>query len=387
MRIPQHWSIREYHAIKDEVQSAISEVLEDWATHVGDYVLGATRKWVGENVRAFEEEFAKYCDVKYGVGVSSGSMSLVLALKSLKIGEGDEVITVPNTFIATAEAIAHCLAKPVFVDVNPETYNINVSEIEKKITKKTKAILLVHQFGHPADIKPIQEISEEHGLSIIEDASHAHGATYAGRKVGGLGDCACFSLAPIKPLGAYGYAGIITTDNEEMVENARLLKGHGSQEPYRQDVDGINELPHHHVSNLSEIQAAILSVKLKYLNEWNKSRRRIAGMYNRLLSDLPGVICPVEKEYAKHVYYVYVIRYKDRDRLAEELHAKGVSTRVHYPVPIHLTKAFQYLGLRQKSFPVTEKLVQEVLSLPMFPQLEDDEVYYVCENIKKIVTS
>ncbi|AIY90176.1 hypothetical protein GACE_1132 [Geoglobus acetivorans] len=295
-----------------------------------------------------------------------------MAIKALGIGPGDEVITVSHTFISTVDAIVRNSARPVFVDIGPETYTIDVPQIEKAITDRTKAILPVHIYGHPANIDPIIEIAEEYGLYVIEDASQAHGAEYKGRKVGSIGHVACFSFYPTKNLGAYGDAGAIVTNDDELAEKLRMMRNYGSSKKYYHEFIGVN-------SRLDEIQAAILRVKLRHLDEWNERRRKIAEMYNELLEN-SDVITPVEKEWAKHVYHLYVIRHKDRDKLQQYLLENGIKTQIHYPVPVHLQKAYLDLGIRVK-LPVTERISREVLSLPMFTHL----TYYEIKNIAKVM--
>lgn len=355
---------RQYKSIKDEINAKINEVLE------------STQFILGENVKAFEEAFAKYCSAKYAVGVASGSDALTLSLKALGIGEEDEVITVPNTFIATVDAISRNNAKSVFVDIDPETYNIDVNKIEEKITDKTKAIIPVHLYGQPADMDPILKIAKEYGLKVIEDACQAHGAEYNGKKVGSLGDVGCFSFYPGKNLGAYGDGGIIVTNNFEIAEKVKMLRNYGQKIKYYHDFVGYN-------SRLDELQAAILRVKLKYLDEWNELRRLHAEQYNRCLDGLSGIRLPLSKKEVKHVYHLYVIRCENRDTLQKKLLSKEIFTGIHYPVPIHLQHAYTKLGYRIGDFPVTEEYAKKILSLPMFPELTDKEIIYICKMIKK----
>jgi dTDP-4-amino-4,6-dideoxygalactose transaminase len=356
----------QYDSIKDEINEAIQNVLNN------------TSFIMGEELKKFEEEFAQFCDVKYAIGVANGSDALILALRACGIGEGDEVITVPHTFIATTEAISNVGGKVVFVDIDPKTYTIDVSKIEEKITEKTKAIIPVHLYGQPADMDPIMKLAKKYNLKVIEDAAQAHGAEYKGEKVGSLGDVGCFSFYPGKNLGAYGDAGMVVTNNEEIAEKVKLLRNHGRiTKKYEHDIEGYS-------SRLDNLQAAILRVKLKYLNEWNDKRRNNAKRYNELLSNINGIITPYEAEYAKHVYHLYVIRTdKERDKLREELKSKGIATGIHYPVPLHLQPAYSYLGYKEGDFPVTEKVSQEILSLPMFAELNDEQIGKVVKMIKK----
>lgn len=353
---------REYQEIKEEINQAIQRVLES-----GWFILG-------EELKAFEKEFAEYLGVKHAVGVNSGSDALYLAIKALGIGNGDEVITVSHTFISTVDAITRNGAKPVFVDIDPETYTIDVNQIEEKITERTKAILPVHLYGHPADMDPIMEIAEKYDLYVIEDASQAHGAEYKGRKVGNIGHVGCFSFYPTKNLGAYGDAGAVVTNDVELAEKLRLLRNYGSPKKYHHDFIGVN-------SRLDEIQAAVLRVKLRHLDEWNEKRRKIAEEYNELLRDFDDVITPVEKEWAKHVYHLYVIRHKERDKLQQYLLENGVRTQIHYPIPVHKQKA--YTAFRTSSLPITERISNETLSLPMHPWLRIDEIEKICYLIKR----
>lgn len=353
----------QYDSIKDEINIKINEVLQN--TH---FILG-------ENVEAFEKEFANYCGVKYGVGVASGSDALALSLKAFRISKGDEVITVPNTFIATVDAISRNGAKPVFVNVDPETYNIDVNKIEEKITDNTKAIIPVHLYGQPVDMVQIVKIAREYDLRIIEDACQAHGAEYKGKKVGSLGDIGCFSFYPSKNLGTYGDGGMVVTNDGKIAEEIKMLRNYGQSKKYYHDCIGYN-------SRLDEIQAAILRVKLKYLDGWNDKRRKHAKLYNELLENVSGIETPIEKDYVKHVYHLYVIRCKDRDELQQYLSSKGVSTGIHYPIPVHLQKAYEHLEYKHGNFPITEKFSKEILSLPMFPELTENEIEVVVGLIK-----
>jgi len=366
MKIPLVDLRRQYHRIKNEVDKLIREVLES-----GTFILG-------ENVEAFEKEFARYCGVKCAVGVASGTDALTLCLRALGISNRDEVITVPNTFIATVDAISHNKATPIFVDIESETYTMKISDVKQKITKRTKVILPVHLYGHPVDMDPLQEIAEQNNLYVVEDACQAHGATYKGRKVGSLGDCACFSFYPSKNLGAYGDGGIVLTNDAEIAERLRMLRDYGQEEKYTHAFIGSN-------SRLDEVQAAILRAKLKYLDKWIEERRRNARKYGEMLSEIWHVIPPKEKSYAKHAYHLYVIRTKYRDEMQKWLSSNGISTLIHYPIPAHFQKAYKHLSLGKSSFPVTEECSREVLSLPMFPELTEDEIHFVCHSIKEFV--
>lgn len=352
---------REYAEIGEEIDKAIQRVLD--------------KQWflLGEELEKFEQEFSNYIVVKHAIGVQSGSDALFLAIKALGIGSGNEVITVSHTFISTVDAIVRNGAKPVFVDIDPETYTMDVSQIEDKITKKTKAIIPVHLYGHPVDMDPIMEIAKKYKLFVIEDACQAHGAEYKGKKVGSIGDLGCFSFYPSKNLGAYGDGGMIVTNDEELSKKLSMLRNYGQSKKYYHDFIGVN-------SRLDEIQAAILRVKLKHLDEWNEKRKSIAKLYNELLKD-SNVILPIEKNYAKHVYHLYVIRSKNRDKLQQYLLEKGIQTQIHYPVPVHRQKAYLNLGYNV-NLPVTEKISNEILSLPMYPWMKEEEVVNIAEVIK-----
>lgn len=353
---------RQYLSIKDDIDKSIFKVIEKT-----DFVLG-------EEVEKFEAKFARFCNTKYCVGVDSGTSALKLALIALGIKQGDEVITVPNTFIATVLAISDIGAKPVFVDINPDSYNIDVLKIEKIITKKTKAILPVHLYGQTANMDPIMDIAEKYNLKVVEDACQAHGALYKNKKAGSIGDVGCFSFYPGKNLGAYGDGGAITTNNKEVAEKIRMLRNYGQKVKYHHLLKGFN-------NRLDSIQAAVLNVKLKYLDKWNESRRKIALMYNKLLKGI--AVTPKEMDYATHIYHLYVIRIKNRDRLRDYLKSKGISTIIHYPIPIHLQKAYFDLGYKEGSFLLTESYSKEILSLPMFPELNKEEIDFIVKCIKE----
>lgn len=354
---------RQYSEIWGEINSVIQKVLQN-----GQYILG-------EEVENFEKEFASYCGVRFGIGVASGTDALILAINALGIGKGDEVITVPNTFVSTTDAIARNDANPVFVDIDKESYNIDVTKIEEKITKNTKAIIPVHLYGQPADMDAIVAIAEEHDLFVIEDAAQAHGAEYKGKKVGSLADISAFSFYPSKNLGAFGDGGIVMTNNEEIAAKMKALRNYGQKQKYHHDYIGYN-------SRLDEIQAAVLRVKLRYLEGWNQLRRKHAKQYNERLQNISGLNVPIEKDYAMHVYHLYVIRCEKRDKIQKVLYSKGIATGIHYPIPIHLQKAYEYLGYREGDFPITEKYSKEILSLPMFPELSHQQCIIVAMEIE-----
>ena len=352
---------KEYAEIRVDVAEAIQRVLE--------------RQWfvLGEEGEGFEREFSTYIGAKHAVGVNSGSDALLLAVKALGIGQGHEVITVSNTYISTVDAITRNGATPIFVDIDPTTYTIDVSGIRDRIGSRTKALLPVHMYGHPADMDEILAVAREHGLFVIEDASHAHGSEYRKRKTGCLGDIACFSFYPSKNLGAYGDAGMILTQDEQLAKELRMLRNCAQQQKYYHRIVGAN-------SRMDEIQAAILRAKLKHLDHWNDARRKTATRYNDLLND--KVVTPVEAEFAKHVYYLYVIRSKKREKLEQHLSENGVQTGIHYPIPVHRQGAYLDRGC-DASLPQTEMICQEILSLPMHPWLTEDEVTYVAETVGK----
>jgi dTDP-4-amino-4,6-dideoxygalactose transaminase len=363
MHIPFVDLKHQYHNIKAELQEAINGVLEK-GIFVG-----------GDEVEGFEEEFAQYCDVRFAVGVGSGTEALHLALLACGVGSGHEVITVPNTFIATTEAITLTGARPIFVDIDPETYTMDTGQIESAITERTRAIIPVHLYGQPANMAPILAIAERHKLLVVEDAAQAHGALYKNKKAGSLGTAACFSFYPTKNLGAYGEGGAVVTDHEEIAQRVMILRDHGSRQKYRHDIEGMN-------SRLHTLQAAILRVKLRHLDRWNQQRRELAALYDDLLHDTEGVVRPAIRRGCAHVYHLYVIRCAERDRLREHLGNTGIVTGIHYPIPLHLQPAYDYLGINEGTYPVTERVAAEILSLPMYPELRREDVAKVSEKIK-----
>jgi len=329
-------------------------------------------------VEWFEEEFAEYCGVRFAVGAGSGTEALHLALLACGVGNGHEVITVPHTFIATAEAITLTGAKPVFVDIDPQTYTIDAAQIEDAITERTKAIIPVHLYGQPAYMEPMLALAERNKLLVIEDAAQAHGAVYKGKKVGGFGAAGCFSFYPTKNLGAYGDGGAVVTDDEEIAQRVMMLRDHGSKQKYRHDIEGLT-------SRLDTLQAAILRVKLRHVDRWNQQRRDRASLYDALLEDAEGVVCPTVREGCAHVYHLYVIRTTERDRLREHLRRVGILTGIHYPIPLHLQPAYGYLGIAEGAYPVTEQIAKEILSLPMYPELSREDLEAVAREIKGFV--
>ncbi|MBI5491871.1 MAG: DegT/DnrJ/EryC1/StrS family aminotransferase [Deltaproteobacteria bacterium] len=330
----------------------------------------------GASVNEFEKEFAAFCGTAHSVGVGSGTDALRFALTACGVKSGDEVITVPNTFIATTEAITQAGAAPVFVDIDPGTFNIDVDRIEEKITPKTKAIVPVHLYGQCADMDRILAIAKRRGLKVVEDACQAHGATYRGKMAGSMGDAAAFSFYPGKNLGACGEGGAITTSDDGVAAHSRMLRDHGQIKKYYHSIEGYN-------GRLDAIQAGILRVKLKRLGGWVKSRRKNAALYKDLLAGVEGISVQHEPDWAENAYHLFVIRVKGRDVLQERLSGMGVATALHYPVPLHLQDAYRHMGLRKGDFPVSEAAAEEILSLPMFPELTEEQIRYVVESIKK----
>lgn len=351
---------RQFHDIKDEICAVITEVLES-----SQYILGP-------KVMELERQIAAYHGVAEALGVASGTDALHLAVEALGIGEGDEVITTPFTFFATAEAIMYTGATPVFVDIEPDTMNIDPVEIEKKITERTRAILPVHIFGHPADMDRINALAKKYNLKVIEDCAQSFGADYNGKKTGSFGDAGCFSFYPSKNLGAYGDGGMILLKDPAVTADVRKLRNHGSKGMYRHECVGFN-------SRLDEIQAAILLVKFRRIDQYNDLRRQKAALYNSLLSG--KVELPVERAGCRHVYHQYTIRSSNREKLQKVLHEKGASSVVYYPVPVHLQEAVSVLGYKKGDLPVAEEAAEKVLSLPVYPELEESSIREIAEII------
>jgi dTDP-4-amino-4,6-dideoxygalactose transaminase len=326
----------------------------------------------------FEKEFAGFCKTQYSIGVGSGTEALWLALLGLGVGPGDEVITVPDTFIATVEAISYCGAKPVFVDVEEKTYNMNPAMLEAAITPKTKAIIPVHLFGQMADMDPILEIARKHKLFVVEDAAQAHGAEYKGRIAGSIGDAGCFSFYPGKNLGAYGEAGAVVTNNADLDQKIRMLRDHGQAKKYYHAMIGWN-------ARMDGFQGAILSVKLKHLPAWNEARRRNAKRYDEMLGNTNGVVIPQESAQNKHVYHIYAIRVQNRDALIKALAEKDIHCGIHYPISLHLQEAYRGLGYKRGSFPVSEKVQAEFVSLPMFPELTNAQIEFAANETRRLI--
>ena len=355
----------QYATIRDEVHEAMNNVIERTAFAGGPFV------------QEFEESFAVYCQTKYAVGVSNGTAAIWLALAALDVGQGDEVITVPNTFIATAEAISFAGAKPVFVDIDEQTHTMDPAAIEAAITPRTKAIIPVHLFGQMADLRPIVQIARKHNLYVIEDAAQAHGATYQGQRAGSIGDVGCFSFYPGKNLGAYGEAGGVVTNDKDIADRIRMIRDHGQEKKYHHSIVGWN-------ARMDGIQGAVLSVKLKYIDEWNEQRRRHASEYDELLKDMDSAVIPTVAPYGTHVYHIYALRTQRRDDVIAEMKKLGVSCGIHYPVPLHMQKAYMDLGYKEGEFPVSEKCCSEYVSLPMFPELTSAHILHVVESLKQV---
>ena len=363
MRVPLVDLQAQYQSIKREVLAAVEDVFEQM------------QLFLGPQQQEFEQAFAAYCGCQYGVGLSNGTDALVLALRACGIGPGDEVITVSNTFIATVEAIAQVGATPVFVDIDAETYTMDWRQLDEVLTERTRAIMPVHLYGHPVAMQPVLDVARAHGLRVIEDASQAHGATYEGQRVGSFGDIGCFSLYCSKNLGAYGEAGICVTNDTELAGSMRLLRDHGSRQRYHHEVMGVN-------ARMDEVQAAILNVKLRYLEHWNAARRSHARNYTELLEEYVEQV-PMERPWAGHVYYAYVVQVQEREHFRAILAQESIATGIHYPIPIHLQPACVGYGYGRGSLPVTEAVVERIVSLPMYPELTMDQIAMVVNAVKK----
>ncbi len=357
----------QYLALKPEIMAAFEAVLDDM--HL----------FLGPRLHEFEQAFATYSECRYGVGNSSGTDALALALRACNIGPGDEVITVSNTFIATVEAIAMVGATPVFVDVDPETYLMDWRQLPSMLSEHTRAILPVHLYGHAAEMQPILDFAHAHGLRVIEDASQAHGATYNGQRVGSFGDIACFSLYYSKNLGAFGEAGICTTNDAELAERMRMIRDHGSRIRYQHEVMGVN-------ARLDELQAAALMVKIPHLESWNCQRQNHAAFYNEQLHGVVEMV-PVVRSWGTHVYCYYVIQVPARDQFRKEMELAGIGTNIHYPTPIHLQPACIQHGFRSGALPVTEAAAKHIVSLPMYPELTEQQQQRVVDAVKQTMHS
>jgi dTDP-4-amino-4,6-dideoxygalactose transaminase len=352
----------QYLSIKDEILAAVAKVLD------------STQFVLGDEVVALEQEFAAYCGADMGIAVNTGTSALHLALLAAGIGPGDEVITVPFTFVATVAAIGYTGATPVFVDIDPVSYTIDVTQIEQAITERTKAILPVHLYGQPADMDPILEIARRHNLTVIEDAAQAHGAKYNGQRVGSIGDIGCFSFYPGKNLGAYGEGGMVVTSNPDYARTMQMLRDWGQERRYHHVLKGYNY-------RMDGIQGAILRVKLRYLEQWTEARRAHAAQYDRLLAD-SRVKTPKVMPYSHHVYHIYAVRSPQRDVLQQVLQQQGIQTGVHYPIPVHLQEGYADLGYRAGDFPCSEYVANEVLSLPMYAELEASHINTLVKSLQ-----
>lgn len=353
---------RQTASIREEINRAIAKVID-----TSGFILG-------EEVELFEKEFANYCSVKYAVGVDNGTSALELSLRVLGIGKGDEVITQANTFIATATSIAAAGAKPVLVDINPENYHLDIEKIESRITSNTRAIIPVHLYGNPTNMDEIKEIAEKYNLKIVEDACQSHGAKFKGKRAGSFGELGAFSFYPGKNLGGFGDGGIVVSNNEELINKIKMMRNYGQSKKYYHDFFPFNR-------RLDSLQAAILRVKLRYLDEWNEKRRKNAKTYDSLLKDI--VVIPNISSDNESVYHLYVVQTDKRDDLLDYLGKNEISAGIHYPIPINLQKHFDYLGYKEGSFPITEKISKRIISLPLFPELKREEIEYVCEKVKE----
>jgi len=354
---------RQYASIKTEIDEAIAKVV----THA-QFILGP-------EVKTFEESVASYCKTKFAIGVASGTDALLISLRACGVGTGDEVIIPTFSFFATAGVVHNLGAKPVFVDINPETYNLDPDLIQEKITKKTKVIMPVHLFGQTCDMDPILDLAKKYNLKVVEDAAQALGAEYKSKKAGSLGDLGCFSFFPSKNLGGMGDGGMVVTSNPELAEKIKLLRTHGAKQKYYHDIVGYN-------SRLDTLQAAVLNVKLKYLDSWSKKRRENAQVYNQQLKGLE-ITLPKAESFNYHIYNQYTIAVKNRDELKDILKQKGIGCEVYYPVPLHLQECFSYLGYKKGSCTISEMKASDVISLPVFPELTEAEQNYVISAIKQ----
>ncbi len=364
--IPFFLTKPQYLTIKGELDAAVHRVLD-----TSFFVLG-------QELTAFEGAWADYVGVARAVGVGSGTEAIHLALRALDTGPGDEVLTVSHTAVATTVAISSTGATPVFIDIDPHTYTMDCRDLERRITPRSKAIVPVHLYGHPADMDRILALARRHGLVVVEDAAQAHGAAYRGRRCGTLGAAGAFSFYPTKNLGAYGDGGAVVTNDVALAERLVLLRNYGWSERYYSAIKGYN-------SRLDELQAAVLGAKLPYLDTWNARRRRLAALYTAALAGASAIQVPTEAAWAMHTYHLYIVRVPERDRVLATLRERGVATQVHYPVPVHLQEAYQDLGYTAGSLPHTEQAAAEILSLPLYPELTDDDVQYVAAALRETV--
>jgi dTDP-4-amino-4,6-dideoxygalactose transaminase len=361
-KIPMADLVGQYKKTRKEIDSAIKAVLES-----GQFIMGP-------DVKAFEQDMSAYLGAPHAISCNSGTDALQIALMAIGLKPGDEVVTSPFTFVATAEVIALLGGKPVFADIDPSTYCIDPNRLEKAITRKTKAIIPVHLYGQAADMDAINAIAKKRGIAVIEDACQAIGATYKERKVCTLSDIACLSFFPSKNLGAYGDGGMMVTSDEKLAQAMRMIRNHGSSKRYHHEVLGVN-------SRLDTLQAAILRVRLNYLDSWSEARRDRAAMYTELFKDMP-VVTPVIAETNTHVFHQYSIRVKNRDAVRDALTQAGVDTAIHYPIPLHLQPAFRHFGKGEGQFPISEKTAKEIFSLPMFPELKEEDIHFIVDTVQ-----
>ncbi len=354
----------QYEEVKNEVDSGVKKVFEK-----GNFILGQEEK-------DFEVNFAQYCQTQYGIGVNSGTDALHLGLRALGVGPGDEVIVPTFTFIASALAISYTGATPVFADIEDDIYAIKADTIESLITEKTKAIMPVHLYGQPANLDEILKIAQKHNLKIIEDCAQAHGALYRNKKIGSFGDLGCFSFYPTKGLGAFGDGGFISTNSKDLYEKILMLRDYGRKGRYEHIIKGYN-------SRLDTVQAVVLEAKLKHFDKWNQMRNQAAERYVELLSEIDGVKVPIIKEGRTHTFQTFAICTKNRDEVCEKMQQKGIGVLIHYPIPIHLQKAYEELGYKKGDLPIAEKVSEEILSLPMFPHIQKEQIDLVCTTLKE----
>ena len=366
MNVPFIDFSEQYNEIKDEIFTGLEEVFKK-----GNYILGQPEK-------DFESEFASYCGAAYGVGVNSGTDALHMAMRAIGVGPQDEVIVPAFTFIATVLAVSYTGAKPVMVDVQDSTYNMDPKKFEESITKNTKAVIVVHLYGQPADMDEILSIAKKHNIAVVEDACQAHGTSYKGKKVGSIGDLGCFSFYPTKSLGAFGDGGMVTTDNKEIYEKILMLRDYGRTDRYNHAFKGYN-------TRLDTVQAVILSAKLKRLDSWNSMRAKMADLYIKLLDDKKEIIVPVTKEDRIHIYQTFVVRVPNRDKILDAMKEKGVGVLIHYPIPLHLQEAYKDLGYKNGDFSISEEVGNSILSLPMFPHISEEQVKYVATTLKSLL--
>jgi len=368
MHVPFLDLAAQHQPIREQLDAAIRDVIDKNAFAGGPFVA------------AFEDAFAQFCGCNHAIGVSNGTDALWLSLLALGVGPGDEVITVPSTFMATAEAISYCGAQPKFVDIEEQTYTMDPALIERAITRRTKAIIPVHLFGQCADMDPILEVANRHGIPVVEDACQAHGADYKGRKTGTLGVLGCFSFYPGKNLGALGEAGAVTTNHKELASTIQVLRDHGQHKKYYHSRVGWN-------ARMDGIQGAVLSVKLKHLDVNNIRRHAHALLYDHLLAGTEEIITPFESPHNRHVYHIYAVRVRERNQILQAMADRGISCAIHYPVPVHLQEAYRFLGCDEGSFPVAELCAHEFLSLPMFPELTKEQIQAVASELKSCVSA